>query len=86
MPEITLTTFLSKYLSLILALIAGAFGYGKLNSKVEAQKERVDTLENGLTATLREIKEDLKDVRSSVAETKKSQHELHVEVLKSLNK
>ena len=76
---------LGKFWSVLAGLVAFVFGYGRLNAKVEAQTDRVDKMESQLTSTLRDIRDDVKEINRKVDTQKDAQQQMHIGLLQRLN-
>ena len=64
----TLSGWLGHLLTLVLAGTAGGIGYGTVEARVGSLEIRMDNMENQVVLELRDVKEDLSDLRVRIAE------------------
>lgn len=84
--ELTVGAFVAKFWSPIAAFAVFVISHIKLNGKVEAQADRVDRMESGLTTALNDLKGEVKDMNRKVDQASEKTTDLHIKILESLNK
>ena len=64
----TLSGWLGHIITLLLAGTAGGVGYGTVEARINSLEVRMDNVENQVVMELRDVKEDLGDLRVRIAE------------------
>jgi hypothetical protein len=64
----TLSGWLGHIITLLLAGTAGGVGYGTVEARIASLESRMDNMENQVVLELRDVKEDLGDLRVRIAE------------------
>jgi len=64
----TFSGWIGHILTLVLAGTAGGVGYGTVEARVAALEVRMDNMENQVMTQLRDVKDDLGDLRVRIAE------------------
>ena len=70
----TFSGWIGHVLTLILAGTAGGVGYGTVEARVAAIEVRLDNMENQVIMDLRDVKQDLGDIRVRIAEVGQDVH------------
>lgn len=86
MPETGIVELLRDYWAIIVGFVGVVFGYGRQNQRVTAQAQRIDKLEEHLHGTLKDIKEDVKDLNRKVDVQQAGYYQLQLDILSKLNK
>jgi hypothetical protein len=67
-PQKAISSWVGHIITLLLAGTAGGVGYGTVESRLAHLEARVNTLDNQVVLELRDLKQDLGDLRVNIAE------------------
>jgi len=67
-PQKTVSSWIGHIITLLLAGTAGGVGYGTVESRLATLEARVNTMDSQVVLELRDMKQDLGDLRVNIAE------------------
>lgn len=67
-PQKTLSGWIGHIITLLVAGTAGGVGYGTVEARLSSLEVRMDNVENQVLAEIRDLKQEVGDVRVRIAE------------------